>query len=103
MLEDNFKFVESGSVAEDIFSDADLSMRSKCISVERTVGKRILNLEKALEIYEVPQSAYFEFLAKNEARKIDTAVSSESQKEQLISMIRVYQEMFLATFSPILA
>jgi hypothetical protein len=103
MLEDNFKFVESGSVAEDIFSDGELALRSKCISVEQAVGKGITGLEKALEIYKVPQAAYFAYLASNEVRKIDMSVRSESQKEHLISMISVYQEMFLLTFSPILA
>jgi hypothetical protein len=103
MLGDNFKFVESALVAEDIFNDPELSMHSKCVSVERTVGKGILSLEKALEIYEVPPTAYFGYLAVNEAKRIDISVTSESQKGQVISMISVFQAMFLQAFTPILA
>jgi hypothetical protein len=103
MPEVKFKLSESGAVAEDIFDDPELALHSKCVSVERTVQKGILPVEKALDIYQVPKASYYRYLAKKHLDGIVNETYSDSQKGQVISTIGIVEEMIsmsLASLSP---
>jgi|GEM_PF-2341058 len=99
MPEVKIKLSESGAVAEDIFDDPELALHSKCVSIERTVQKGILPIEKALEIYQVPKAAYFSYLAKKHLEGIGNETYSHSQKDQVISTIGIVEAMISMSFA----
>ena len=99
MPEVKIKLSESGTVAEDIFDDPELALHSKCVSVERTVQKGILPVEKALEIYQVPKASYYTYLAKKHLDGIVNETNSDSQKDQVISTIGIVEAMISMSFA----
>lgn len=97
------KLSESGAVAEDIFDDPELALHSKCVSVERTVQKGILPVDKALEIYQVTKTAYYSYLAKKHLDGIVNETNSNSEKDRVISTIGIMEAMIsmsLTALSP---
>ena len=99
MPEVKIKLGESGAVAEDIFDDPELALHSKCVSIERTVQNGILPVEKALEIYRVPKTAYYTYLAKKHLDGIVNETNSHSQKDQVISTISIVEAMISMSFA----
>jgi len=103
MSEVNIKLRESGAVAEEIFDDLELALHSKCVSVERTIQKGILPINKALEIYQVPKDAYYSYLAKKHLDGIGNEINPDSEKDKVISTIGVMEAMIsmsLTALSP---
>src|SRR5258708_21156310 len=99
MPEVKIKLSESGAVAEDIFDDPELALHSKCVSVERTVQKGILPVEKALEIYHVPKASYYSYLAKKHLDGIVNETNPDSKKDQVISTIGIFEAMISLSLS----
>jgi hypothetical protein len=103
MPEVKFKRGESGAVAEDIFDDPELALHSKCVSIERTVQKGILPVDKALQMYQVPKAAYYSYLAKKHLDGIVNETNSDSVKDRVISTIGIMEAMIsmsLTALSP---
>jgi len=93
MPEVKFKLSESGAVAEDVFDDPELALNSKCVSVERTIQKGILPVDKALKIYEVAKADYYSYLAKKHLAGIVNETNSNSEKDRVISTISIMEAM----------
>ncbi|MDB5282492.1 MAG: hypothetical protein JWO06_1567 [Bacteroidota bacterium] len=102
MLVDNKNFREAEHIGEEMLKGTDLAMDGKCRSVERTLSDGIFTLEKALKLYKVPKEAYFTYVAKKHAEKINSEISSASSKEHFMSAINIFEKMISISFASVL-
>lgn len=101
MLVGNDNFREAAHIGEEMLTNIDLDMDSKCMSVESTVGDGVFTLEKALKLYKVPKETYFAYVAKNHAASINTQLRSDSQKDEVIFTINVIEKIFEISFAAV--
>jgi hypothetical protein len=99
MLADRINTGDAAHIAEEIVNDAGFAMRSKCISVYGVVSDKIVSLENALELYQVPHEVYVDFLAKKQAEEVEDQSVHSSFKETMIFRIHLYEKIFEHTFS----
>jgi hypothetical protein len=98
MLADKKNTGDAGYIAEEIMSDPELAMRSKCLSVYGTVTEKVFSLEKALKVYKVPYDTYITFVAKKQAEEMEDQGKSDSKKEEILFKINVFEKVFEYSF-----
>jgi hypothetical protein len=61
MSEKRIKRGEAGWIAEEIFENTAFNLRSKCLAIDDQIARGVLDLEDALEVYEVSLEDYVRF------------------------------------------
>jgi hypothetical protein len=94
MSEKSIKKGESGWIAEEIFGDATLNMRSKCLAIDDQIDRGVLNLEEALEVYEVSAEDYLNFYIKEQSAQAEARFHGKSLKFRTLFNIKYLNTYF---------
>ena len=65
MLLDRSKYNEAAHIGGELFNDAVYELERQCMTIESVVKRKILSLPEALEVYEVTEDQFENYLAKN--------------------------------------
>jgi|GEM_PF-4049751 len=100
MLDKKGKRGEAGWIAEEAFEDPALELRSKCLAIGDQVANGVLDLEDALEIYEVSLDEYATFLATEEIARAEAKFNSKSPEFQTLAKLKYTHVIYnISTYS----
>jgi hypothetical protein len=94
MLEKRNKRGEAGWIAEEIFEDPAFNLRSRCLAIDDQIANGVLNLEDALEVYEVSLEEYVTFFFEEQNAQTEARFHGKSPKFQILAKIKYAHMQF---------
>jgi hypothetical protein len=94
MSEKRSKRGEAGWVAEEMFENASLKLRSKCLAIDDQIERGVLNLEDALEVYEVSANDYLNFYISEQSAQAEARFHGKSPVFQTMIKIKYLNYFF---------
>lgn len=94
MLDKKGKRGEAGWIAEEAFEDPALELRSKCLAIDDQVANGVLDLEDALEVYEVSLDEYARFFATEEIARAQAKFNSKSPEFQILAKLKFAHQVY---------
>jgi hypothetical protein len=79
---------EAGWIAEEIFEGTASGLRSRCLAIDDQIANGVLNLEDALEVYEVSLEDYVSFFFKEQNAQTEARFQGKSPKFQILAKIK---------------
>ena len=86
MLTDRENYKEEGYIGEELFQNPAYELERQCMTVESTVKRKIFTLPEALELYEVSEEQFENYLAKNIFENFSTLYTTDGTLNQNISL-----------------
>ena len=80
MSQTSLKYTESAHIGEELMDDSALELKRRCSTVHKMVSNQMFTLEEALEAYDVPMTAYFNFIAGNTFYEISSGIKGKNEK-----------------------
>jgi hypothetical protein len=99
MSEKRNKTGEAGWIAEEIFEDAVLNLRSKCLAIDDQIARGVLDLEDALDVYEVSVNDYIDFFIKEQSAQAEARFRGKSTKLQTLLRLKYLNSYFDSSFN----
>jgi dGTP triphosphohydrolase len=85
---------EAGWIAEEIFEDTTLNLRSRCLAIDDQIARGVLDLEDALEVYEVSLDDYVKFFFNEQNAQAEARFHGKSSKFQMLAKIKYVHTYF---------
>ena len=96
MSEKKTRAGESGWIAEEIFENEALNLRSKCLAIDDQINRGVLDLEDALQVYEVSMEDYMVFFINEQSAQAEARFHGKSPKFQTLFKVK-YLNSYLHT------
>jgi len=93
MLEKKNNRGESGWIAEEIFEDQSFNLINKCQVIDQQISDGVLDLNDALEVYEVAMDDYMRYFTRQQSALFESRFHSLPTKT-----FNLYKVKFLHSF-----
>ena len=101
MLEKKNNRGESAWIAEEIFQDPALDLYNKCQVIDQQIADGVLELNDALEIYEVSMEDYLSYYTLQQSAHFDSRFHSLPKKTFFLYKVKYFHSYFNLSFNAI--
>src|SRR5271165_7035863 len=90
---------ELGWIAEEIFQDPSLDLYNKCQVIDQQIADGVMELNDALEVYEVTMEDYLRYFIRQQSAQFDFRFHSLPKKAFYLYKVKYLHSFFKFSFN----